>query len=237
MAEQEVIKDTQDSKNKLPPLENIYFLYVKVTEAKDLEKADFTGSSDPFCKVSAKKQSWSTKTIEKNTSPQWNEETSFVFFEKVEEITFEVFDWDKGSKHDSIGKATLNTSEFYKPGSKGFVGWVKLKDCKKGEINISVTGKTIKPLEMEKRCDRLEAECKEQQGTIAQKKQQIDAMIAENGKLAEKKAGHIQSKQRYQSQLNELKNKISAQIEENSKKKRGGSKVGDREKYFKEKGR
>merc|ERR1712154_378971 len=126
---------------------------------------------------------------------------------------------DKGSKHDSIGKATLNTSEFYKPGSKGFVGWVKLKDCKKGEINISVTGKTIKPLEMEKRCDRLEAECKEQQGTIAQKKQQIDAMIAENGKLAEKKAGHIQSKQRYQSQLNELKNKISAQIEENSKKK------------------
>ena len=113
----EQIKDTQS--DPLPPLENIYFLMVKVIGAKDLDRADFGGKSDPFCKVIANKQSWQTKTIMDNLNPKWDEETSFCFFNQVDEIDFVVFDWDKGSKHDEIGKCKLDTSSFYGTDSEG----------------------------------------------------------------------------------------------------------------------
>ena len=60
MAE-ELVKDTQT--DPLPPLENLYFLMVKVCAAKNLEAADFNGKSDPFVRVIANKQSWSTQVI------------------------------------------------------------------------------------------------------------------------------------------------------------------------------
>ena len=116
--DEEVVKDTQS--NPIPALKEIFFLTITVESASDLMKADITGSSDPFCKVIANKQSWSTKVIEKNLNPQWKEETSFVFFSPCNEIQFEVFDWDKGSKHDSIGKCTLKMGQYDYKG-KGMV--------------------------------------------------------------------------------------------------------------------
>ena len=116
---EEQIKDTQS--DPLPPLENIYFVMIQVMSAKDLEKADFTGSSDPFCKVEINGQSWKTTTKQKNLNPCWNEETQFVFFNPVEEILFEVYDADQGSKNDLIGRAKLPTAEYklYDKDSKG----------------------------------------------------------------------------------------------------------------------
>merc|ERR1712113_160058 len=107
-------------------------------------KADFTGSSDPFCKVIANKQSWKTKTILKNINPKWNEETQFVFFDGIEEIKFEIYDADKNSKSDLLGLCKLQTKDFYLGGNKGFEGSVKLEKCKKGAtIQVKVSGRLI----------------------------------------------------------------------------------------------
>lgn len=105
-----IIKDTQS--DPLPPLKEIFFLTINVKSAEGLKAADLTGSSDPFCKVIANKQTWTTKVIMKNLNPEWKEETSFVFFEPCDEIQFEVWDWDKGTKHDNIGRVTLKKGEF-----------------------------------------------------------------------------------------------------------------------------
>merc|ERR1719410_1453878 len=217
MAQQEVVKDTQDA--PLPKLENIFFLYITVKRAKDLIKADTFGLSDPFCKVIANKQSWRTKTIEKNLNPEWNEDTQFVFFDAVNEITFEVWDADQNTKSDKIGTVTLDVSSFYTSGNEGFEDWKALTDCKSGSIFVKVTGRTIKPLEMEARCEKLEAECKAQVEEIRGKEQQrnelqkeCDDKSAEREKLEKEKIG-------FEDELKDIRSKVVAEQEKIEAKK------------------
>merc|ERR1719410_1185589 len=209
MAQQEVVKDTQDA--PLPKLENIFFLYITVKKAKDLVKADTFGKSDPFCKVIANKQSWTTKTIEKNLNPEWNENTQFVFFEAVKQVKFEVYDWDKGSKHDLIGCYTLDTASFYTPGNEGFKGWKTLQDTKSGSIEIEVNGRTIKPLEMEKRCDKLQSECNEQQQEIQRKEQEKSELTAKCQELEGQRAKSEQEKADFEAELKNIQNQRAAE--------------------------
>jgi len=204
MAQQEVVKDTQNA--SIPPLESIYFLYISVKSAKDLEKADLSGSSDPFCKVIANKQSWTTKTIKKNLNPEWNQNTQFVFFEAVKEIKFEVFDWDKGSKHDLIGTYTLklDTTSFYNSDNNGVKGWKTLQNCKKGSIEIEVGGKKIKPLEMERRCKKLEIECKDQEENIERKKKEYNELNIEYKTLSDQRSKSEKEKVEYEDKLSKV---------------------------------
>eukprot|EP01084_Bolivina_argentea_P082368 149121_1 len=213
--QQETVKDTQS--DPLKRLEHIYFLSVKVSSAKDLEKADFVSqSSDPFCKVIANKQTWKTKEIMDNLAPEWNEETSFVFFTDVDEITFQVWDWDKGSKHDLIGVATLSVKEYYNKGSKGFTGSIPLKECKKGSINVCVTGRTVKPLELEQKVCDLEKTCKEQEDELKQKKSEYESLQAQTADLAKKKANYDDSKNKLTERCELLRGDIRKQKVSNS---------------------
>mmetsp|Transcript_26236 Transcript_26236/g.22998 ORF Transcript_26236/g.22998 Transcript_26236/m.22998 type:complete len:284 (+) Transcript_26236:98-949(+) len=214
----EQIKDTQS--DPLPPLENIYFLMVKVCGAKDLDRADFGGKSDPFCKVIANKQSWQTKHIMDNLNPRWDEETSFCFFSKIDEIDFVVFDWDKGSKHDEIGKCKLDTSAFYAAESKGFSGSIdlSLKKKKLGCIEVVVTGRMVKPKELEQRCVTLEAQSKQQQDVISKKEAECQSLMAKNAEYTSKKNTLLENQQKLNNQLSGLRDQIAAQKKRNQAK-------------------
>ena len=138
----------------------LYFLTIKINKGIDLFGADksITGSSsDPFCEVIANGQKFTTKTLMKTLNPEWNEETTFCFFDIVKQIEFKVWDYDKNTKHDSIGNCVLNTSLLFDDNNVyGFNGDIKLKNVSKGKINVSVKGAKIFPNQIEKRCQNLE---------------------------------------------------------------------------------
>eukprot|EP01084_Bolivina_argentea_P315692 547008_1 len=217
MAEEQ-IKDTQSE--PIPPLENIYFLTINVVSASNLQKADFSGSSDPFCKVIANQQSWITKTIDANINPKWNEETQFVFFNPTEEIRFEVYDADQNSKSDLLGYCKLKTKDFFAASSDGFSGDIKLEKCKKkgSTINVQVNGRLIRPLELEKRCEKLETECKNQENEIAEKKNEIGELMKKTGTLADRKNNLAGQKQQLTDELTQIKEFIDNCKKENDKK-------------------
>jgi len=170
------------------------------------------------CKVIANKQTWRTKHIMKNLNPQWNEETSFVFFNAVEEIQFEVYDWDNGSKHDIIGCATLETKDFYDKNNKGFKDMIKLEKCKKGSIEVCVTGRMIKPLEMEQRCNTLEAECAKQAEELNRKNNECQSLMDKNAEYSQTKQSLLQKQQDLNNQLAQLTESIESKKQNNANK-------------------
>jgi len=221
MAQQDTtIKDTQS--NPIPPLEEIFFLTISVESARDLVDADITGKSDPFCKVIATtkdtKQSWTTKTIDDDLNPQWNEETSFVFFDPCDRIDFEVYDWDKNTKHDAIGSVCLKKGQFdYK--DKAFDGELKLENVKRGHIKVKVAGRSIKPLELEQRCKTLQHDLEEQQKILRAKEAERQQAADENAENERKKKELQKNVDTLQSQLDDINAQIEAQRKQNETKK------------------
>lgn len=112
-----------------PPL-----LSISCLGAKGLQPADANGKSDPFCVVyvSGKPHTKSqTRVIEKTLDPWWGEEFDDKYgYEPGCSIVFEVYDYDRGSKPDLLGRAVLPGEEFDRIG--GFDGRLELKESAKG---------------------------------------------------------------------------------------------------------
>eukprot|EP00947_MAST-08B_sp_MAST-8B-sp1_P002462 g2462.t1 len=105
---------------------------VQVHSAKDLPNKDVLGKSDPYCKVHVCRHavygeephahkpvpkghacvhdSFKTEKINDTDAPQWHTAHTFVLDEgtKIDQVMFEVWDWDKWSKDDLIGGAVVN---------------------------------------------------------------------------------------------------------------------------------
>jgi hypothetical protein len=191
----------------------IFLIQIDITSASNLIKADTFGKSDPYCKVSAFGQSYTTAAIMKNLDPTWNETTSFCFFEDPKALHFEVWDWDKNSKDDAIGDHTLSLDGFYDPNHNGFSGNVDLQNVKKGQLNISVGARKLLPLELENRAKRLQEETAQQQQTIEDRTAAIDtltqenaALTSDNARLTNENIVKTGEKKRLEENLAELKN-------------------------------
>lgn len=112
-------------------------LQVHMISARRLRAADFsfmgTGSSDPFCtcevlgdaemKVETKHK---TKTLE----PVWDETHEIPRWIQGAAIEFKVFDYDRGSAADLLGRAELPSWMFDREG--GFSGELHLLECGRG---------------------------------------------------------------------------------------------------------
>merc|ERR1712130_217716 len=186
----------------------------------DLVKMDLAGKSDPFVKVVANKQTYTTKKIDKNLNPCWNENTQFVFFDKVDCVRFEVYDWDKGSQHDAMGTATIDLNSrpsFYNDDYKanGFEGKldVILKNKKKGQLEVKVNGKTIRPLEIEEKCKDLRAECAKLDEECAMKQEACDELKKTCQQLLYQKDQSIKEQVGYEEELETIKSKCKGEEE------------------------
>jgi len=215
----EKVNDTQGAPP--PPLSDIYFLMITVIRAENLEKADWNGSSDPFVKVTAGKQSFETAHIDKELNPVWNAETSFVFFEPVPNIRFEVFDHDEsalGGKHDAIGNYTLDVSNFYADGNAGCDGSAgfELADAKKGTLFVKVEGRTVKPVELEQRVESLSAEVAQQEAQLSAKRQEQATLTSQKETAMASKAQKEQEQSELNGQLKGIRERIQAQKDANA---------------------
>merc|ERR1719237_333334 len=94
---------------------------------------DLNGKSDPFVTVQVAGKPHSkvnTRHVEKSLDPVWNEELDDRFcYEEGDDLEFGVFDFDKGSRIEPMGRARLAGSDFHKEG--GFEGDLKLTDLPK----------------------------------------------------------------------------------------------------------
>lgn len=88
-------------------------LKVIVHRLEDLPAKDFSGTSDPYVKIYLlpdRKHKYQTKVHRKTLNPEFHE--SFAFSVPYKEITnrtlqFNVYDFDRFSRHDSIGAVVL----------------------------------------------------------------------------------------------------------------------------------
>jgi len=91
-------------------------LYIGVISAKGLPPADTNGLADPFCVLQLEGKPYtSSRTILKNKTlePVWNGEFDDKYkYEEGDNITFEVFDFDKGGKYELMASGTLSNEDF-----------------------------------------------------------------------------------------------------------------------------
>lgn len=86
-------------------------LRVHLQRASDLKAADRNGYSDPYVKLSLAGQSHKSKTIKKTLNPQWNETFEFSGVLRdllAEALQLHVFDWDRATKDDPLGNASVD---------------------------------------------------------------------------------------------------------------------------------
>ncbi|KAK4793859.1 hypothetical protein SAY86_011853 [Trapa natans] len=126
-------------------VERMFFLYVSVVKAKDLPAMDVTGSLDPYVELKLGNYKGTTKHLEKNQNPTWNQTFAFSR-ERVQANLLEVTVKDKDiGKDDFVGRFVFDISEAptrVPPDSPLAPQWYKLENKKgekiKGEIMLAV---------------------------------------------------------------------------------------------------
>merc|ERR1712126_91923 len=105
-----------------------------VLRGRNLEKQTF-GKPDPYVILSYGEQVEKSKVVKGNLNPQWSLEKIFtVTKNSPKEILIEVYNKDKVTKDDFMGRTSILISDIPKL-SQG--SWIPLKDCKNGEIFLS----------------------------------------------------------------------------------------------------
>nr|NP_001262921.1 extended synaptotagmin-like protein 2, isoform D [Drosophila melanogaster]AGB96301.1 extended synaptotagmin-like protein 2, isoform D [Drosophila melanogaster] len=122
---------------KMPEPEGI--LRIHVVEAKDLMKKDISvlgkGKSDPYAIINVGAQEFKTQIIDNNVNPKWD-----YWCEAVVEVSqhailvLRLFDWDRTSDDESLGRASIDIASVIK---KGVVdSWLTLEDAKHGLLHV-----------------------------------------------------------------------------------------------------
>ncbi|KAF0980263.1 hypothetical protein FDP41_013477 [Naegleria fowleri] len=115
-------------------------LILTVESASHLVASDFNGFSDPYVKIILNKYlEKKTKIIKKTLNPIWDD--TFVFYYIMNEkgpvtIGFEVYDYDRFSRNDFLGKATLILNSDQTERGKTYSVELPLKKAKSGSIKI-----------------------------------------------------------------------------------------------------
>jgi len=115
-------------------------LRVELAEGKNISPSDLTGFADPYCVVTLlggdNEQHFKSRVVKQSLNPEWNEEFDFKLEDHVQHtLQFELFDKDKFSKDDFIGRAEVAV-ETLKEG-KVYTVWLKL-DGGSGEIKVKI---------------------------------------------------------------------------------------------------
>ncbi|XP_030765310.1 extended synaptotagmin-3-like [Sitophilus oryzae] len=110
-------------------------LRVHVFEARDLEKKDMTGKSDPYAILNVGAQEQKTKVINRELNPQWDHYCEFIILDPVaQQLHFKLFDQDEFSEDDFLGSGAVVIADVIKPDSDD--QWFELENVKHGKIHL-----------------------------------------------------------------------------------------------------
>merc|ERR1719278_2229211 len=108
-----------------------------VLRAKNLEKKDILGKSDPFVVVKYNNAEHSSPTMNNNQNPEWNFSQTFeIDGERPGKIEVQVFDDDYGAQ-DELGTAEFDVRDLVLADQSQEPIWINLENCASGTIQIS----------------------------------------------------------------------------------------------------
>eukprot|EP00761_Pharyngomonas_kirbyi_P010458 gb/GECH01010478.1/.p1 GENE.gb/GECH01010478.1/~~gb/GECH01010478.1/.p1 ORF type:complete len:195 (+),score=26.70 gb/GECH01010478.1/:1-585(+) len=120
---------------------------IEVIEAQDLPKRDILGSSDPYVLIEKIPEGSffevlvdQTQVIQQNLNPKWNSSFDIEINNCAKEkILLEVFDWDRFTSDDYIGRVVINMKSLYKKIPVNIWLPLRLKDgSEKGKIHLNL---------------------------------------------------------------------------------------------------
>jgi tellurium resistance protein TerZ len=124
-------------------------LVVEVIEGQDLKAADLNGKSDPFVKIRHSHglhKGATTKTIKKTLNPSWKETFNLEFYHTCRELRFKVYDYDKITKNDCIGKCVYPIANLMDGQEKDVWLPLRLKRHEKGRLHLKMKATWCFPL-------------------------------------------------------------------------------------------
>merc|ERR1719219_975581 len=108
-----------------------------VLRAKNLEKKDILGKSDPFVVVKYNNVEYRSPTMNNNQNPEWNFSQTFeIDGERPGKIELQVFDDDFGAE-DALGSAEFDVRDLVLADQCQEPIWINLENCASGTIQIS----------------------------------------------------------------------------------------------------
>uniref|UniRef100_A0A0N4ZI70 Extended synaptotagmin-2 n=1 Tax=Parastrongyloides trichosuri TaxID=131310 RepID=A0A0N4ZI70_PARTI len=122
-------------------------ILIKVIEAKNLENRDISilikDKSDPYTEIKIGASYFRTKTIDNNLNPKWNEEFEAVVEQSsLQNVRFELFDEDKTSSDEELGRLSVSTEKIRN--EKSIDKWYYLEGCKHGDIHLGFEWLTLR---------------------------------------------------------------------------------------------
>ncbi|XP_029122053.2 FT-interacting protein 1 [Elaeis guineensis] len=128
-------------------VEQMYYLYVQVVKAKDLQPNPITMSCDPYVEVNLGNYRGTTRHLDRKTNPEWQQVFAFSK-ERIQSSTLEVFVKDKQmvGRDDYVGRVVFDLNEVptrVPPDSPLAPQWYRLEDRRgegkvRGEIMLAV---------------------------------------------------------------------------------------------------
>ena len=115
-------------------------LQIHLQRARGLLSADRNGLSDPYATLSLAGQSHKSKTVRNTLNPDWDELIKFegnLSAMVAEGLSLHVFDWDFGSKDDTLGEATVDLSSLRT--ERQHACTTKLSDPGHGEVQLHLS--------------------------------------------------------------------------------------------------
>ncbi|CAG9863143.1 unnamed protein product [Phyllotreta striolata] len=120
---------------ELKALEPAGVLRVHVFEAKDLERKDVTGKSDPYVVLTVGAQECKTPVIKRELNPKWDYWCEFVILDPLgQHLHFKMFDQDDLNEDDFMGSGIVEIHNVIKDGEND--KWFNLDNAKHGKIHF-----------------------------------------------------------------------------------------------------
>ncbi|CAH1098447.1 unnamed protein product [Psylliodes chrysocephalus] len=120
---------------ELKALEPAGVLRVHVFEAKDLERKDVTGKSDPYVILTVGAQECRTPVIKRELNPKWDYWCEFVILDPLgQHLHFKMFDQDDLNEDDFMGSGVIEIHHVVKEGEND--KWFNLDNAKHGKIHL-----------------------------------------------------------------------------------------------------
>ena len=108
-----------------------------VHRAKELQKMDTFGKSDPYAVIKHKGSEYTTEVVKKSLNPSWEAGFDLDVSDPNGTIEISLFDWDKVGKNEPMGRLETTVTALAAE-TETRPRWFNLEDCKSGAILLSL---------------------------------------------------------------------------------------------------